>query len=99
MVYILLSKPWLHDNNVLYDNQSNSYRINHGKKNIKQLPFKPKSKPIKSKHVAPKLPKHDETSLVSLIPLPQLKQSKCDLAILEDCKHIVKEHPAPATEH
>lgn len=103
--YVLLGRPWLCDNDVFYDNQSNLYRFNYNKKKIKLLPSKPKPKPIESKPATPKFLKPDETSLVSSTKccswkgldevLYQLKENKHDPAISKGCEHIVNEHTSP----
>lgn len=63
--FVLLDTPWLRDNGVLYDDQSDVYQFNHKGKKMKLLPCKPKPKPIELKPVAPKLSQPKETSLVS----------------------------------
>lgn len=74
--YILLSRLWLVDNDVLYNDQSNKYHLSHEGKKIKLLSSKsmPKSielKPNEANELNPNEPNEsDNNSMISANGFP-----------------------------
>lgn len=67
--YILLNRSWLVENDVLYDDQSNTYQLSHEEKKIKLLFSKSKPEPVEQKLNAPN--KSNEISMISTKDFPQ----------------------------